>query len=358
MTPDRIVAQRLRAHRLTSASLRSPHAVVGWLGAVQAQEYGVAKWSVGQRMRAATDAAVERAYAEGSILRTHVLRPTWHFVLPADIRWMVELTAPRVRARMAGQHRRIDLPDSLFARANAVIARALEDGVHMTRSEVQAVLARGGIDVSGQRLGHVLMMAELDAVVCSGAPRGKQHTYALLEQRAPNARSLDPDDALAELARRYFASHGPASVPDLARWATLTQAEAARALALLGTEAEPFDQATRSVKWWRSGVPPRLAPHAPAAHLLQVYDEFIGGYGAPSRRLIDPADLMHAMPAMRTPFMHAVVLDGRVIGHWRPSQRGAAGAVDMKLAVRLDAGGREAVEQAVARYRQFLSDRS
>jgi hypothetical protein len=221
---------------------------------------------------------------------------------------------------------------------------------------VQALLARGGIDVRGQRLGHVMMMAELACIVCSGAPRGTQHTYALLAERAPGARSLSREEALAELARRYVRSHGPATVRDLARWATLTVADAARAIELLGDEAEVVS--VGGTRFWRVGEPPRRTPRAHAAFLLQVYDEYLGGYSADSRRFADPDDLLHATPAVRTPFMHAIVLDGLVVGHWRPARKGAVGAVDVKLGAALDADGRAAVEAAVERYRRFVDRRT
>lgn len=349
---SRVAHQRLRRQRLISTGLPTPRDAVAWLGAVQSQEYAVARWSIGQRTRRASDDIVLRSYADGAILRTHMLRPTWHFVTPADIRWMLALTAPRVQAQMAGQHRRIELPARLFARANDLIARALEDGVHCTRVELQAILAAGGIHVSGQRLGHVMMMAELDQVVCSGVPKGKQHTYARFEERVPGALSLADDEALAALARRYLASHGPASERDLARWASLTLADARRAVEMLGRDAEAVRVAGDT--WWQVGAPPARSRTAPEAHLLQVYDEYIGGYANETRRVADPANLMHATPAVRTPFLHAIVLDGQVVGHWRPSVKGRAGSVDVRLAVSLKATQHDAVTAAVERYRRFF----
>lgn len=351
----RLPSIRLRTQRLASAPLRDAADVVAWLGAVQSQEYTVATWSIGLRARQLRDADVQRAYAEGGVLRTHVLRPTWHFVAPADIRWMLALTAPRLHTQLAGRHRRLELDGRLIARTARIIARALTDGTHLTRAEIQSVLEAEGIELKNDRLGHVMMQLEFDALVCSGAPKGRQHTYALLDERAPNSRAIDRDEALAELARRYFRGHGPASDKDLARWATLTLSDVRRAIDVLGDEVEHIHVGDQT--WYRVDSPPRRSASAPRALLLQVYDEYVGGYGD-TRHVIDPHRLTHTSPAVRLPFMHVVVLDGVVVGHWRPAQKQGGSPVDLKLARRLDRDGRAAVDAAVARYRAFLAGAS
>ncbi|HEU5207984.1 MAG TPA: winged helix DNA-binding domain-containing protein [Longimicrobiales bacterium] len=353
ITPDRTRAARLRYQRLTSAPLRTANDVVAWFGAMQSQEYAIARWSIGLRARNLRDTDVERAYARGDVLRTHVLRPTWHFVAPADIRWMSELTAPRIQAQMAGRHRQLELSGKLIAKAAATIGKALENGTHLTRTEIQALLESNRIDLKNERLGHVMMLLELDALVCSGAPKGRQHTYALLDERAPHAASMGRDDALAELARRFFQSHGPASEKDLARWATLTLTDVRRSIELLGDDIQRTE--VDGAKWYSIGAPPRRSPNAPRALLLQVYDEYVGGYGD-TRSVIDPHGLTHMSPAVRLPFMHVVVLDGYVVGHWRPAKKKGDSPVDLKLARRLDAEACEAVEVAVERFRSFTEN--
>ena len=207
-----IVARRLRAQRLTGAGFARPEDVVGWLGAVQAQDYGPAKWSLGARVAGATDAQVERAFAAGAILRTHVLRPTWHFVLPADIRWLLTATAPRIRVRDARRYAQLGLDDDTLRRSAGALDAALRGGNQLTRREAAAVLTAAGIGVEGQRLPYLLMAAELDALICSGPRRGKQHTYMLLEERAPGrARPAAPrgaGGAGAAVLRRSRAGDG------------------------------------------------------------------------------------------------------------------------------------------------------
>ncbi len=231
MTQADLTHWRLRNQHLSAPTLTDPAALVGWLGAVQAQDYGMALWAVGQRLIGATESAIQQAFDDGAILRTHVLRPTWHFVMPADIRWLLDLTAPRVRALLAYGDRQNGLDETVLAHAAAVIEAALRGGQHLTRSELGAVFAAAGIALGGtQRLAHLLMHAELDGLICSGVRRGKQPTYALLAQRAPDAKTLSREEALAELTRRYFSGHAPATLKDFAWWSGLTVADCKQGL--------------------------------------------------------------------------------------------------------------------------------
>jgi Winged helix DNA-binding domain len=206
MKPQDIAYQRLHNQRISSTTFATPAEVVGWLGAVQSQDYAGAKWAVAQRTHSLTDAALDQAFAEGSILRTHVLRPTWHFVTPADIRWMLALSAPRVHQLNSSMYRKCELDDATFARSNAALANALQGRKQLTRSELATALAHVGIHADGFRLSYLMMYAELEGLICSGGRRGKQFTYALLEERVPQAQHLDNDQALAELVTRYFCS--------------------------------------------------------------------------------------------------------------------------------------------------------
>ena len=221
-----IAATRLRNQKLDRTDCQAPEAVVRWLGAVQAQEYAPARWAVGMRTRGATDADVFRACDEGRILRLHILRPTWHFVAPADIRWMLSISGPRVNAINAHYYAKLGLDDGIFTRSRRAIERALAKGQHLTRLELAMVLSKAGIEASGQRLAYLMMRAELDGVICNGACRGKQFTYALLDDRSPGLSRVSRDEALATLATRYFSSHGPATLRDYVWWSGLTVKDA------------------------------------------------------------------------------------------------------------------------------------
>src|SRR5262245_23897387 len=220
MTHSDIVRQRLLNQHLARPRFSKPEELVAWLGAVQAQDFAGAKWSLGMRLKGVSDADIERDFSNGKILRTHLLRPTWHFVAREDVRWLLALTAPHVRARNAPRYRALSLDAATLRKSTGVLVRALE-GRHLTRDELRAALERSGIGTDEQRMAYMLMDAELSGAICSGPRRGKQFTYALLDERAPGAPSFDREASLAELAHRYFRSRGPATVQDLAKWSGL-----------------------------------------------------------------------------------------------------------------------------------------
>jgi Winged helix DNA-binding domain len=342
-----IACMRMRVQRLWADPFARPADVVRWLGAMQSQEFGLAKWSVGQRTTGSVEADVERVFAGGAILRTHVLRPTWHFVTADDIRWLLRLTAPRVHALNAYHYRRLELDGGLFARSNAVIREALAGGRNLTRKEIGTELERAGIAADGVRLGYILIRAELDAVVCSGPRRGKQHTYALLDERAPNARSLDPDDALLELVTRYFASRGPATARDFAWWSSLTVAETRRGLAMAGPRLERREVDGRTYWFDPSAAESRVGDRTPRMDLVPCYDEIVVAYG-------ESRDVLQGNVAAleRAAHPHAVLRDGRLVGKWRTAE-GRGVTVEALLhrpPSRAEAAG---LEEAVERFGRF-----
>jgi hypothetical protein len=285
---------------------------------------------------------------EGSILRTHVLRPTWHFVVPADIRWMLELTSARVKAAAASQWRTYELDEKVFRQSNTALVKALRGGNQLTRAELTSALGRAKVDVtSGVRVGHLLMRAELDALICSGGRRGKQLTYALLDERVPAAKPLTRDEALVELATRYFTTHGPATPKDFAWWSGLTIADAKAALAMIGDDLE-HDTVDGRAYWFPATALPRSTK--PVAHLLANYDEYVVGLsdrGAMVERLtnVSPSD------AKALVFDHVVVVDGQVVGTWpRTLGRDDAGLTFLTKVTPVE---RQAISVAVDRYRRF-----
>ena len=352
MSHDEIARRRLVNQHLTSATITTPAEVVQLLGAVQAQDYAGAKWALGMRTRGVDDAAVEQAMSGGSIIRTHVLRPTWHFVAPADIRWMLALTAPRVSAVMAYYNRKLELDGALFRRSNAALTRALRDGKQLTRTELATVLRQARVNVDGtQRLGHLVMQAELDGVICSGARRGKQFTYALLEERVPRAPLLDRDEALLALTKRYFATRSPATPHDFAWWSGLTVADATRGIDMAGSalEREVVDDRTY---WVDPSVRPR-SKSSPTAHLLPNYDEFFIGFkdrSAIGKRL-KSSGLVTGGDALTA---HVVIVDGQLVGGWKRTLTKNAVVVELNLLTRLSELEEKAVAAAAEAYGTFL----
>ena len=346
-----IAHRRLVNQHLVSPTLGAAAEVIGVLGAVQAQDYAGAKWAIAQRTTRLTESDFEQAFATGAILRTHVLRPTWHFILPRDARWMLELTAARIRGAMAYYNRQLELDAKLFRKSNAALARALEGGRHLTRTELSAVLTRAGIDVSsGQRVGNLLMQAELDRVIISGPRRGKQFTYALFDERVPTAPARERDEALHDLARRYFATRGPATVNDFAWWSGFTVAAANRGIEIAARSLarETHDGRT----YWSARTGRASPPKRRMAHLLPNYDEYFIGFkdrSAFAQRLGGLVTKPHANTLMG----HLLFVDGQIVGGWRRTL-GTAVEVELRMLVSVTARERDLVRRAARRFGKFL----
>jgi hypothetical protein len=346
----RIDQERLRNQGIEGRPLKRAADVVRWLVASQAQDFAGAKWALGLRTAGATDAAVEKEVNDGAILRTHVMRPTWHFVTPEDIRWMLALTAPRVNAVNAHRYRQLELDAATFQKANAALTKALEGGRQLTRDELRQLLVRAGVAVDGQRMAHILMRAELDARVCSGARRGKKFTYALLEERVPRARALSRDEALVELSDRYFASRGPATVQDFARWSGLTAADARNGLQAIQSRLrrEVVDGKT----YWSNGSAPTARRGPPRAHLLSIYDEYLSSYKDRSA-ICEPAHAKRFV-GMGNAVAYVVVVDGKVIGTWRRTLEKRTVRIQVTPFRKLGGAEVRAVAAAAARFTHLL----
>ena len=343
-----IVARRLAAQRLIGKPFGRAAEVVSWHLAVQSQDFGGAKWAVGQRLASSSDASVEAAFDQGKLLRTHVLRPTWHFVVPADVRWLQQLTAPRVRAMSAPYFRKFGLDARALGRSRRVLEKCLSGGQHATREELALRLAEGGLPVKGEALTYQMIAAELDAVIVSGPRRGKQHTYALLEERVPQAAPRTRDEALQELAYRYFQAHGPALPHDLAWWSSLTIADAKRGIA---ANAERLTSSSVDGKtyWFVPGARvAQLIP--PVVHLLPNYDEQLIAY----RHRGCCVDTRLRTAPLGSFDAHLVLIDGLLIGGWRRELSATEVRVSVRLLRRASGAERRALTEAARRFAAFL----
>ena len=344
-----IASERLTRTFLTGSPFQTAREVVRALGAVQSQDYHGAKWAISQRSGASND-AIEREFTSGAILRTHVLRPTWHFVDPADIRWMLKLTAPRISRIMSSYDRQLELDEKLYRRSSAVFEKALRDNNYLTRNELKAELARlrlGKMD--GQRMSRLVMRAETDAIICSGPRRGKQFTYALLDERAPTVPQRDRDEDLRNLAMRYFAGRSPATSHDFAWWSGLTMSDVKRGIELAGKELDRFELDGKV--YWRSGSVP--ASPGPSAHLLPNYDEYFIGYrdrSAIGRRLRS----VSSVTGGSTLINHVLVVDGQLVGGWKLGPAGDAISLQATLLTRLSRTERVRLDQEIRRFELFV----
>lgn len=353
MTNWEIAGRRLYQQQLSQPTLTQPEAVVSWLGAVQAQEYGPTLWSIGQRMPNVQEADIEAAVSDGRILRTHLLRPTWHFVARQDIRWLLQISAPRVHMINASMYRQLELDETLLRRSSDVIAHALQGGQQRTREELGQSLQAVGIVATGVRLAYILQFAELEAVVCSGARRGKQFTYALLAERAGVAKPLTCDEALAALVKRYFISHGPATLKDFTWWSSLTLADARAGVALLGAQLASETVAGQTF-WFAPTAPTPTVPQPdqPQVNLLPIYDEYIS-YADRSHIFAEQYKGLYD-PQYNLSYPHTIVVDGQIVGTWKRTRYKKRVVVQYKSFRPLTAAEAAAVRAQVQRFGEFL----
>ena len=353
------MTRRLRVHHLVGEPFATAKEAVGWFGAVQSQDYPAAKWALGQRVRNAVDADIDGAFDRGDILRTHVMRPTWHFVLPADIRWIQQVTSARVMAGLAARHRALELDARTIGRAAELFGEALTGGKFMTRAELAEVLAAASIGVGGQRLPHLIASAEHANVITSGPRRGKQFTYALLAERAPKARQLDRDEALKQLTVRYFRSHGPAQVKDFAWWSGLTVKEIREGIGLAGGELEK-ETIDGSDHWSEAGRRDRTRATR-IAHLLPNFDEYTVAY-RDRTALLDTGVAFNptffAYYRDSTPLggilSNVLTIGGRVRGAWSRTRASRSVRIDIKPLAPLSRAEAAEVSRAADRFGRFL----
>jgi hypothetical protein len=350
-----VAFQRLQTQRLVGPPFPSAVEAVRALVAVQSQDYPAAKWAVGLRLSGATDRALDALCDEGVLLRTHVLRPTWHFVLPEDIHWLLELTAPRIKQAMASYDRKLELDSRVHARAFRVFEKELRDGRYRTRTELADALERSRIPARGQRLGHLMMNAELDGVVVSGPLRGKQSTYALLDERAQRRRRLGRDEALAELALRYFTGHGPAQLQDFSWWSGLSPSDARRAHE--SVQRQLASEEVEGKTYWTSPAA-RPARPTPSAHLLPNFDEYFIAYRDRSASVDLSLKLGRSAPfPYGKTLAHVVLVNGVVHGGWKRRPGDGEVAVRFSALAPLPSAARAALRASADRLSAFLEMR-
>jgi hypothetical protein len=346
-----IAARRLRASRLTGRGLGSAEDTVAWHLAMQAQDWAPTTWSIGERTSRIRADALDAALTEGSLVRTHVLRETWHVVAREDIRWLLRLSGPRVQQKVAPRYRQLGLDARTRSRAERAIARALEGGARMTRDELSAVVERAGVDREGQRLPYLLAHCELEGLIASGGLVGKRQTFARLDERAPEGPSYDREEALVEVVRRYLRSHGPAAAQDLSWWSGFTVSDIRAALRSLDSEVRSED--VEGLTLW-SLVRGDRAPAPRGLLLLPPYDELLVGYTV-SRFAGDPRqEVARAAWGDRSQPGGIVLLDGTVAGYW--SRRVAGAGVDLRVLLERPRPRTvtAALEEATARHERFF----
>jgi len=307
-----IAKYRLVNQQLTGSKIKSAVEMVEWFAAIQGQEYAQTKWGLGLRLQDINDGDIERDLNDGNILRTHLLRPTWHFISAKDIRWLLALTAPRVQVANGFMYRQLELDNKVFSKCNKILIKILQDGRQLTRVEINDAFKKHRVIAENLRLIYIIMNAELAGIICSGARRGNQFTYALLDERVKHKHSLNKDEALAELATRYFKSRGPATVKDFSTWSDLTLTDCRKGIEMI----KPIlhKEVGESQEYFFTSEIPLIKYQFKKIYLLPVYDEYIMGYKDRSAIMLYKKN--HT-PALAFRYDSMIVFEGQVIGTWK-----------------------------------------
>ena len=313
MNLDEIALLRLENQQIAAPVLKTVNEVVRWLGAVQAQDYNMSEWAVGVRLPGSTANTIKSAINSGEIIRTHVLRPTWHLVSSGDIYWMLELSAPQIKGLSRSRDRELGLSETAFYRSNSIIEKALRDNQHLTREELVKLLAAAGFSNDNNRVAHLLMRAEIEGIIASGSIKNGKQTYALLAERVPDKKTMNREEAVIELARRYFTSHGPATLRDFIWWSGLPVKDCRQVIEELKNSFDsvkigdetyifaPFITFSRSEK-----------NHVVA---LPAFDEFIISYKNRTASL--PFENHTKTVFINGIFRPVIIHKGKVIGIWK-----------------------------------------
>jgi hypothetical protein len=283
--------------------------------AMQAQVFPMAKWAIGLRLSNCNDKQVEDAFNAGKILRTHVLRPTWHFVSPKNIRWLLKLTGPRVRAFNNTYYNRHELDNKIFMKSNDILIKSLRDNKQLTRTALQAELKKGKVKVEGIRLAFIMMQAELDGVICSGAKLGNQFTYTLLEERVPAVKEMTQQESLSALAEQYFKSRGPATVADFSWWSGLSMKECRGAAGMLNDKFQK--EKIKGQEYIYSDVSLGKTRLVDRTFYMPDYDEYGIAY---KDRWAILGEEISAKSLASLGYPHVIVVDGVISGTWKVAQ--------------------------------------
>lgn len=344
-----IAIRRLCSQQLACSRFKKPEEVVAWFGCVQAQDYLGAKWAVGQRLKECTDADIGQALTEKKIVRTWAMRGTLHFVAASDIRWILALLAPRIIERNARRYRELELNEETLMKSNDVLKNALQDGTHLNRRELLAILQKNGVSTEGQRAHYMLQRASLDGLICQEVMHTNNNPIYMSMDELPETKILKRDDALAELAMRYFTSHGPATIQDFTWWSGLLSNDAKTSLEAVKSSlvSETIDNKT----YWSSKSKNAVQYISPTVHLLSSYDEYLVGYKDRSRSL----EKVHSEKKSIKNIMYpTLAVDGQIVGTWKRRFKRNEVIMDLKSVIAFNPVESRALDRAAHRFGEFL----
>ncbi|MEO3808433.1 winged helix DNA-binding domain-containing protein [Sphaerisporangium sp. B11E5] len=348
VTPQEIGLLRLVAQRIAGPGEATPADVVRLLGAMQAQDPAGAVTSVALRTEGGTRRAVQDACDAGEIVKSWPMRGTLHLVAAEDLPWLLPLTTPRVVSGSAARRAQLGIDDATVAKARELAEEALSGGA-VTRAGLLDAWEKGGVGTTGQRGYHLIGHFAQTGLVCFGPTLDGDQALVLVDEWIRNPRRLDRDEALAELATRYFQSHGPATLKDFARWAYLLMKDARTGLTLARPHLTHVEM--DGTEYFMSpATPARLAAHreqAESVHLLPGFDEYVLGYQDRSA-VLAPEFADHIVPGGNGVFRPTIVASGRIIGTWRQTIRTRSRTITPTPFTIFPTGVPEAIETAYA----------
>jgi hypothetical protein len=340
---------RLASQQIAASKFKTPKDLVHWMGAMQAQDYAMAKWAIGLRLPGSTNKQVETAIDKGQIIRTHLMRPTWHFIAAEDIYWMLELTAPRIKASLKSRHKELELTEKIFSKATTILEKALAGKKHLTREELMPQFTNAKIATHDNRSSHIMLRAELDGIICSGVTKNNKQTYALIAERVPNKKNFTKDEALATLAKKYFLSHCPATIQDFAWWSGLPLTDARHAMEMI--KQDFVTEKIGSQTYWIANsfsIPEKNK----SVYLLPAYDEFIISYK--DRSAAFNAENLKRSISNNGLFKPVIVINGEVTGLWKRTFKKDKVIVQTAFFKPHNKASKKIIEKAADAYGQFL----
>ncbi len=347
MQVSEISTIRLALQHLTQKKQTTVQGLVKYMGALQAQDYLMAQLAVGKRLSNVTDKMVDLAMNKGEILRTHLLRPTWHLVSSEDIYWILQLTAPHIKTAVKSRHKELELNEKSLSKIYLLLKKALRNENHLTRNELYSIFHEAKISTENNRGAHILLSAELEGIICSGKIKDGKQTFALLEERVPKPAALTRDEALEKLARIYFAGRGPATLRDFVWWSGLPVRDARKAIEIIRSDfiSEEFEEETYLIP----NSLPTLSQKNDAVFLLPAFDEFLIAYT--NRKAAIKSDKM--VVSKNGIFWPIIVVNGQVTGLWKRTKIKDKILVNIDLFMPLKKHQMELIEKEVTELGRF-----
>ena len=344
---------RILSQQLATPQFDTPQELIRWMGAMQAQEYTMSKWAIGTRLKSGSLAQVEKALERGEIIRTHIMRPTWHFVPAEDLRWMLQLSGQRVKKSFDSYAKKFGVPESTHTACASLLETILRDHNHLTKLEIAEALKHAGITDNTSLAEYFIGRAESSGLLCSGADKDKKVTYALIDERIPSTKELHKDEALAKLARRYFQSHSPAGFQDFLWWSGLTITETRHAIHLIEGELIKDRYAEHELFVHESWVESK--PSGDVVHFLPSFDEYLISYKDRST-VLDPKHYPKAFNNFGI-FYPVILHNGKIVGNWKKVTKKSGTTIETTFFEKKTKVNKKLIKEAEQRFLSYLSNK-